>query len=161
MSSTVVNTVAEALRDSGLNPTSLSLEVTESIMMHESRTVVPTLQRFASLGVTLGMDDFGSGHSSLASLHKFPIDVLKIGREFIQRLNDNRPYAAIVHAIIMLAHNLNLRVVAKGVETAEQLALLQALDCDSAQGFYFKAPLTAEQVENVLGEETVLRFAAA
>lgn len=160
-SDSIVKDVADALRDSGLSASCLGLEVTESVMMHESTYVAPILQQLRALGITLGMDGFGTGHSSLSSLHKFPINLIKIDREFIQRLRDNRPYAAIVHAIITLAHNLNLRVVAKGVETAEQLALLQALDCDCAQGYFFKVPLSAEQVEDVIANDIVRRMAAA
>jgi len=157
---TIEADIAQAIRDSNIAPSDLILEITEGVIMHSSNFIVPTMQRLRNLGVTLAMDDFGTGSSSLASLHRFPIDIMKVDREFIRRLNDNRPYAAIVHAIITLAHNLNLRIVAKGVETAEQLALLQALDCDAAQGFYFKAPLTAGEVEQLLSQDVVLKLAA-
>jgi EAL domain-containing protein (putative c-di-GMP-specific phosphodiesterase class I) len=89
------------------------------------------------------MDDFGTGHSSLSCLHRFPIDVLKIDRAFADTLGSSRDYAAVVQAIVTLAHNLNVRVVAEGVETPQHMVQLQALDCDFAQGYHFSKPIPA------------------
>jgi len=160
-SSGFVADVAEILRETQVVPSHITLEVTESVMVHESREVVPVLQQLKGLGVKLAMDDFGTGYSSLISLHRFPIDAMKIDREFITRLSNNRPYAAIVNAIVCLAHNLNLAVIAKGVETEEQLALLLALDCDQAQGFHFDRPLSVEEVESLLAGEATKHATAA
>ena len=153
--------VAQIVHDTGAEAADLMLEVSEAVLVHDSRAVVPALHRLQALGIKLAMDDFGSGYSSLVSLHRFPIDVIKIDREFIRRVHNNRPHAAILNAIIMLAHNLGLTIVAKGVETAEQLALLQALECDQAQGFHFKEPLRADDVEAVLAAEAARKSSAA
>ncbi len=158
---TFVVDLAQMLHESGVSPSQLMLEVKDYILVHESRVVVPALNRLHDLGVRLAMDDFGTGFSSLVSLHRFPIDVMKIDREFVKRLSDNRPYAAILNAIVTLAHNLDLTVIAKGVETIEQLALLQALDCDQAQGFRFTEPISAEEVEAYLVNESIPAPAAA
>jgi EAL domain-containing protein (putative c-di-GMP-specific phosphodiesterase class I) len=98
-------------------------------------------------GFGIGVDDFGTGYSSLASLHKFAIDVLKIDRSFIRNLSDRPDYAAVVHAIVSLADNLGIGVVAEGIESPEQLAELQALGCSLAQGFYFARPMGADDAE--------------
>ena len=160
-SSAIVDVVDEILNEFGIEPSRLQLEVTESVIMFESRMVVPVLERLSERGLSLVMDDFGTGYSSLASLHRFPLNVMKIDRDFIQRLSDNRPYAAIVHAIITLAHNLDLKVVAEGIETAEQLAILQTLECDLGQGFHFSEPVSAEQAERMLTGTTPLSQNAA
>ncbi len=96
------------------------------------------------------MDDFGTGHSSLSCLHRFPIDVMKIDRAFVMNTDENREYAAVIHAIITLAHTLRMTVVGEGVESAGQVAQLQALDCDDAQGFYFSRPVSAPKAEAYL-----------
>jgi EAL domain-containing protein (putative c-di-GMP-specific phosphodiesterase class I) len=99
------------------------------------------------------MDDFGTGHSSLASLHRFPIDVLKIDRQFITTMSLNREYAAVIHAIITLADNLGMRVVAEGIETIEGLTLLQAMSCDYGQGYYLSVPLEADDASKLLSSK--------
>jgi len=142
--------VRQVIEDFGLDPKLLLLEVTESVIMHESRLVAPILEQLHNLGVQFAMDDFGTGQSSLACLHRFPLDVLKIDRSFVQRLENNRPYAAIVHAIITLAHNLDLTVVAEGVESDDQLVTLQALECDFAQGFLLSHPLAGGDVNSFI-----------
>jgi EAL domain-containing protein (putative c-di-GMP-specific phosphodiesterase class I) len=107
------------------------------------------------------MDDFGIGYSTLASLHRFPLDIMKVNSSFIHRLDNNRPYAAMVHAIITLAHNLELKVVAEGVETNEQLVVLQALECNEAQGDYFSPPLGARDAEEFICSYKLKHVAAA
>lgn len=161
MSDTIVNEIMTIVEDCGLDPALLVIEVTESVIMHDSRVVIPMLNELRKHGVQLAMDDFGTGYSSLAALHRFPINVLKIDREFIQRLNHSRPYAAIIEAIVTLAHNLDLDVVAEGVETQDELIALQSLNCDYAQGFYFHKPLSVEDAESLLLADQTVRSRAA
>jgi diguanylate cyclase (GGDEF)-like protein len=137
-------TVQEALVQSGVEPRSLKLEITESVIMHHFEELAPMLQRIRALNVQLCLDDFGTGHSTLSCLHRFPIDVLKIDREFLRNMDENRQYAAVTHAIVTLAHNLGMDVVAEGIETPGQLAQLQALECDYGQGFYFAPALSVD-----------------
>ncbi|MFG0330253.1 MAG: EAL domain-containing protein [Phycisphaerales bacterium] len=139
-----VDHVISAMRDFEVEPSSLVLEVTESVIMHNSKSVVPVLEELRELGLRLAMDDFGTGYSSLASLHRFPIDILKIDKAFIHAIDSSRPHAAIVDAIVKLAHNLGMDVVAEGIETPNHLALLQALECDLAQGYFFGKPVSAD-----------------
>ena len=126
----------------GLEPSKLTLEVTESFVMDAATLAVPILEELKRLGVTLALDDFGSGHSSLNCLHSFPADVLKIDRAFVANLDCNKNYAAVVQAIVTLANNLGMRVVAEGVEMLEQLVQMQTLDCDAVQGYLFAKPLS-------------------
>ncbi len=139
----LIETVDAILRETGLEPELLKLELTESAMMDTPERVTFLLQRLKRLGVQLCMDDFGTGHSSLSCLHRFPIDVLKIDRSFVLNTDGNREYAAVIHAIITLAHTLNMTVVGEGVETPGQVAQLQALECDCAQGNFFSKSLNA------------------
>ncbi len=118
--------------------------------MANADTVTAVLNQIKDLGVQLYMDDFGTGYSSLSYLHRFPIDVLKIDREFMSTMNANKNYAGVVHTVVVLAHNLNMEVIVEGVETRDQLAQLIALDCDKAQGFYFSEPLPADQTRQLL-----------
>ncbi|MHC4218837.1 MAG: putative bifunctional diguanylate cyclase/phosphodiesterase [Planctomycetota bacterium] len=143
----LVEIVDGILRETNLDPASLKLEITESAIMDSPEQVTDLLNRLKGLGVRLCMDDFGTGHSSLSLLHKFPIDVLKIDRTFVLNTDGNREYAAVIHAIITLAHTLNMTVVGEGVETAGQLAQLQALECDAAQGNLFAASMPPAEAE--------------
>ncbi len=143
----LVEEVAAILKQADIDPGSLKLEVTESTIMDSPERATTLLHDLKDLGVGLCMDDFGTGHSSLSLLHRFPIDVLKIDRTFVLNTDENREYAAVIHAIITLAHTLNMRVVGEGVETAGQLAQLQALECDRGQGNFFAEPMTAAAAE--------------
>jgi len=136
-------TVAAALAASGLDPQWLELELTESLLMEDPDTARATLLKLKGLGVKLAIDDFGSGYSSLSYLRHFPIDRLKIDQTFIRDLGTNSDDAAIAKAIIALGHNMNLRVVAEGVETAEQLAFLRDHGCDVMQGYLYSEPVSA------------------
>ena len=107
------------------------------------------------------MDDFGTGYSSLACLHQFPIDVIKIDRSFITNIERGRDFAALVHAVAQLARNLNIQVVAEGVETADQALILQTLDCEFGQGYFFGKPLPAELVAQFTGHVGLHRDAPA
>ena len=112
----VVEQIQNVIKDIGVDPCSIKLEVTESMIMDDSQIVIPVLHQLQELGFKLAMDDFGTGHSSLSNLYRFPIDVLKIDRSFISVIDENRNYPSIVHAIVTLAHNLGMSVVAEGIE---------------------------------------------
>jgi diguanylate cyclase (GGDEF)-like protein/PAS domain S-box-containing protein len=142
----LVATIADALRGSGLDPESLWLEITESVLMDDAAGAARTLAAVRALGVHLVIDDFGTGYSSLAYLKRFPVDVLKIDRSFIDGLGTDPESEAIVHAVIGLARALNLNVVAEGVETTSQLAELRRLGCTMCQGFLIARPMPAEDV---------------
>jgi len=137
----LVDDVDQALRESGLDPDRLWLEITESVLMEDADTTVVTLERLRALGVHLSVDDFGTGYSSLAYLRRFPVDALKVDRSFVAGLGEDAEDSAIVEAVVSMAHSLHLSVVAEGVETDEQLARLRELGCELAQGFYFAAPV--------------------
>ena len=139
-----------ALSAWGVEPSAVKLEVTESTIMHDSDAVSIVLERIRQMGFRLAMDDFGTGHSSLSCLHQFPIDVLKIDRSFIARLEQGRAFSAVVGSIVSLARHLDLAVVAEGVETEAHLAQLQAMDCEFAQGYFFSRPLAAEDASTFL-----------
>jgi diguanylate cyclase (GGDEF)-like protein len=143
----LVEMVDGILRQTQLDPGSLKLEITEGAIMDCPEAMNALLHELKGLGVLLCMDDFGTGHSSLSHLHRFPIDVLKIDRTFVLNTDGNREYAAVIHAIITLAHTLKMTVVGEGVETLGQLAQLQALECDSAQGNLFSESMTPEAAE--------------
>ncbi|MDQ4063004.1 MAG: EAL domain-containing protein [Actinomycetota bacterium] len=141
----LVEEVAEILRKTGLDPASLTLEITESVVMEDTPSTLATLQELKGLGVNLAIDDFGTGYSSLSYLRHFPVDFLKIDRSMIQGLGEDPKNEAIVSAVVNLAHALDKRVVAEGVETERQLARLREIGCDFAQGYYFAKPLPSEE----------------
>ena len=137
----VAETVARILVDSGVAGEDLVLEITESIVMRDFSESARQLNRLKRYGVRIAIDDFGTGYSSLSSLHRLPIDVLKIDRSFIQQLNEPDGTRPIVEAVISMAHTLGLCVVAEGVETDVQLNTLRQLGCDRIQGYYFSRPV--------------------
>lgn len=141
---TVHAVVAAAIAATRVNPQMLDLELTEGILLRDVDDVIPQLKALRSLGLTLSLDDFGTGYSSLSYIRKFPLDRLKIDRSFVQGLADNKNDLAIVRTIIDLGHILNLAVLAEGVETEAQLALLKAEGCDGAQGFLFGKAVPAD-----------------
>jgi PAS domain S-box-containing protein len=132
------------LEETQLDPELICLEITESVLMDERNDPANKLSELKAVGVLLAMDDFGTGHSSLSCLHRFPIDVLKVDRSFVQNMKGQPHAASVVEAVIKLAHKLGLEVVAEGVERPEQLALLHSLGCNLMQGYLFSKPLTAE-----------------
>jgi diguanylate cyclase (GGDEF)-like protein/PAS domain S-box-containing protein len=144
----IKNTIAETR----LNPRGLKLEITESVVMENIETATQMLQQMRDLGVQLSIDDFGTGYSSLSYLHRFPIDTLKIDKSFVMEMVDNNENIEIVRTIIMLAQNLGMDVIAEGVETKEQLALLRRLKCEKGQGYYFSRPLETNAAENLLSD---------
>ncbi|MDF3036817.1 MAG: hypothetical protein K0S28_2091, partial [Paucimonas sp.] len=143
----LLQTIKDALRETGLEARYLEIELTESLMMSDVENAIHILQALKELGVYLSIDDFGTGYSSLAYLKRFPIDVLKIDRSFVSDIPANANDAAITSSIIALAHSLELEVVAEGVETAEQLAFLQQRNCDVVQGYYFSRPVPVTDFE--------------
>jgi diguanylate cyclase (GGDEF)-like protein/PAS domain S-box-containing protein len=142
--------VERALHATGLDPGHLELELTESVVMHNVDEVLSTLRDLKSIGVNISLDDFGTGYSSLSYLKRFPIDKLKIDRTFVRDIISNPEDAAIARAVIAMAHSLDMRVVAEGVETAEQLEFLRANHCDLFQGFYYARPLSATDSTDLL-----------
>ncbi len=138
------------LRETGLNPACLEIELTESLFMSEVGEAVELLYNMKALGVKLSIDDFGTGYSSLSYLSRFPIDVLKIDRSFVAAIARDSNDAAIVASIISLAHNLKLLVIAEGVETADQLDYLRRHDCDQMQGYFFSKPLPGPLFEELV-----------
>ena len=155
----IVQTVAAALHESGLDPRCLEIEMTESVVMHDVESTIATLHQLKALGVQLSIDDFGTGYSSLAYLKRFPINVLKIDQSFVRDIATNPDDASIVVSIIALAHNLRLQVIAEGVETPEQLAYLRRHECDEIQGYYFSRPMAATAIEQTLHEGKHLAMA--
>jgi diguanylate cyclase (GGDEF)-like protein/PAS domain S-box-containing protein len=137
----LVSYIRQLLSETGMSPKNLELEITESILMDNTDLAITTLNELSAMGMTLAIDDFGTGYSSLSYLKQFPLNVLKIDRSFVRDVNDDESDAAIVDAIIAISHRLQLDVVAEGVETKEQLAFLQAHDCERVQGYYFSKPL--------------------
>jgi diguanylate cyclase (GGDEF)-like protein len=135
---------------SGLDPSSLELEITESVVMSRAECAITVLEQLKSIGVRIAIDDFGTGYSSLGYLKRFPIDTIKVDRSFIMDIPADAGDMKIARAIIAMAHALRLKVVAEGVENAEQLSFLRVHRCDSAQGYFFFRPLPADKVADVL-----------
>jgi EAL domain-containing protein (putative c-di-GMP-specific phosphodiesterase class I) len=146
----LVRDVARVLRETGLEPGCLVLEITESVVMNDARSTIGTLGELKALGVRIAIDDFGTGYSSLSYLRRFPVDYLKVDRSFVDGLGENPGDAVLVSGIIDLAHALGLKVVAEGVETQEQLELLQNIGCDLAQGYHFAKPLPDQEASALL-----------
>ena len=144
--------VHEALQRTGLEPRCLTLEVTETALMHDVQTVVPTLVRLRDLGVKVAIDDFGTGYSSLAYLQQLPIDTLKIDRSFITGLSASSDSATLVRTLVRLGKDLGLETLAEGIEEGEQYAALQLEQCDSGQGYMFARPLPSAELHRFLND---------
>jgi len=140
----------DILGETGLDPGYLEIELTESVLMKRAESAAVILQTLRDRGVKIAIDDFGTGYSSLSYLRKFPVDVLKIDRSFVRQISNTGDDTVIVTAVIGMAHNLGLRVVAEGVETLEELEFLRAHQCDEAQGFYFSRPLPPRQFAELM-----------
>jgi diguanylate cyclase (GGDEF)-like protein/PAS domain S-box-containing protein len=145
-----VEAVGDVLRATGLPAERLDLEITESVIIQHSEAVIARFQALDNMGVRISIDDFGTGYSSLSYLKRFAIHQLKIDQSFVRDISSDPDDAAIVSAIIAIAHSLGLQVVAEGLEAPEQLAFLRALGCDVAQGYYFSKPVPAEEFERLL-----------
>ncbi|ROM48427.1 hypothetical protein BK649_21250 [Pseudomonas canadensis] len=146
--------IARILAQTGVEPHWLEVELTEGSLMENTQHTIASLQRLHTMGVKISIDDFGTGYSSLAYLRRFPIDTLKIDIAFIREVTSNPQDAAITRTIIELAHSLNLRVVAEGVETQAQLAFLKDAGCDQIQGYLFSRPLPVATLERLLLERS-------
>lgn len=156
--SSFVANVAQTLKETGLDPRWLELELTESSIMKDPEEAVEKLHELRRMGIRIAIDDFGTGYSSLSYLRRFPIDTLKIDKSFVQDVCSDPQDAAIVEAIVTVGHALDLTVIAEGVETPEQLAYLNDLQCDVLQGFLFSKSLSTEDFEELLQEQRRLSF---
>lgn len=146
----LVTEIADLLGSTGFTAANLILEITESVMMQEAQTTIRTMQHLKALGVRLALDDFGTGYSSLSYLKRFPLDMLKIDRAFVQQLGQCREDEAIIHAMITLAKTFHMTVIGEGIETESQATQLQDLGCDLGQGYYFGRPRPAREVDTHL-----------
>ena len=146
----LIDLVGQTLAKSELSPVYLDLEIVEGTAMHDIKQTIASLQQLKKLGLSISIDDYGTGYSTLSYIKQFPVDTLKIDMSFIRNLVESDGDRAIVSSTILLAHNLGLSVVAEGVEDAQQLELLQDLDCDEIQGYYFSRPLPADDFAKLL-----------
>jgi EAL domain-containing protein (putative c-di-GMP-specific phosphodiesterase class I) len=156
----VAELVSRALTESGLPADRLELELTESIVVQNAEAAAKTLMQLKELGVCCSIDDFGTGYSSLSYLKNFPVDRLKIDQCFVRNLRTDPNDGAIVRAIINLGHSMKLKVIAEGVETAEQVAHLRDEGCDEVQGYYFGRPMPAEDFVALVRRETPILLTA-
>jgi EAL domain-containing protein (putative c-di-GMP-specific phosphodiesterase class I) len=142
--------IEHILKETGIPGHCLDLEITEGILMQRSEDNVSTLKQLSDMGIKLSIDDFGTGYSSLAYLQRFPVDALKIDRSFISGIGQDSNDTALVTAIISMAQSLRLKVLAEGVETAEQIEFLRTHGCLSAQGYYYSAAVAADDFTELL-----------
>lgn len=152
----LVDITTQVLQETGLKAKYLELEITETLIIENIQQAINTMNQLHELGITLSLDDFGTGYSSLNYLKRLPIDILKIDQSFVRELTVGSDDAAIVKAIISLAHNLQLSVIAEGVETQAQLEYLQRNGCDEVQGYYISRPIPAEALAKLLKQEKEL-----
>lgn len=141
----LVDRIRDIIQQVGVPFTAVKLEITESSIMDDMEHAVSILSQIRDLGVNLHVDDFGTGYSSFSCLHRLPVAGIKIDRSFVNNVTDNPGYTSVVNAIITLAHNLHLGLIAEGVETAEQMTMLRTMGCDLAQGYYFQHPLSSDR----------------
>ncbi|HEY9738464.1 MAG TPA: EAL domain-containing protein [Trichocoleus sp.] len=149
----LVQQIAVGLEESGIAGEQVQMEITESMIMRDVEASQELMLNLKALGLALAIDDFGTGYSSLSYLHRFPTDTLKIDRSFVGRMEHSQEDREIVHTIITLGHKLNLTLVAEGIETAEQMALLQQMGCQYGQGYWFSRPVTAEDAIALLTQQ--------
>jgi EAL domain-containing protein (putative c-di-GMP-specific phosphodiesterase class I) len=157
----LIEHVAYALENSGLDAGYLELEVTESSIMRDLARSVATMRQFDTMGIAMSIDDFGTGYSSLSALKSFPISRLKIDQSFVRELANNPDDQAIAMAVISLGHKLNMKVIAEGVETEQQRDFLHANECDEMQGYLFSRPVKPEHIESLLREQMSRMIAVA
>jgi EAL domain-containing protein (putative c-di-GMP-specific phosphodiesterase class I) len=148
----ILDMVQGILDDTGLEPKYLEFEITENVMMHNTEKMLKIMQRIKALGISISIDDFGTGFSSLSYLKQFSADIIKIDRAFIKDVNSNPNDAAITSAIINMAHSLNLRVIAEGVENHEQLGFLKSKNCNEVQGYLCGKPIMKDEFRELLSE---------
>jgi len=145
-----VKMVEQVLNESDLSPAYLNIEITEGVALYNVEDAIEKLMQLKQLGVSISLDDFGTGYSSLSYLKSLPIDYLKIDRSFINGIFNNKQDAAIIHSIISLSHTLGLRVVAEGVEEKNQIEILEQLNCDEIQGYYYAKPMSKINIEEFM-----------
>ncbi len=148
----IVKQINNVLQETHLDPSCLSLEITESMLMKNPESDISTLQQIKATGAGLSLDDFGTGYSSLSYLHQLPIDILKIDRSFVNNIQDNNNSAKIVQTVIMLAKNLNLTTIAEGIETTKQLSYLRDAGCQYGQGYHYSKPLSCAATEHYIDQ---------
>ena len=153
--SDLADNVASVLRETGLDPACLMLEISERTAQEDAEQTIDKLRELKSLGVKLALDDFGTGYCSLVYLEHSLLDFLKIDRLLVHRKREDNPegYSKVIDAMTRMAHSLDLTVIVEGVETEEQLAKLKEIGCDMAQGYYFAKPLPSEAIESLLRED--------
>jgi EAL domain-containing protein (putative c-di-GMP-specific phosphodiesterase class I) len=142
--------VRETLEATKINPSTVTLEITETTLIYDDPRTLRQLNALKELGVKIAIDDFGTGYSSIGYLRHLPIDTIKIDRSFISQLEHDHQTGAIVNTIATLAHTLNMKVVAEGVENGRQLEILRTAGCDWLQGYFFARPAAAEDIRSVL-----------
>jgi EAL domain-containing protein (putative c-di-GMP-specific phosphodiesterase class I) len=148
----IVNVTRDALEASRVTPSALTLEITESVLMQQTEAMLERLEELRRIGVRLAIDDFGTGYSSLGYLRRFPLDMLKIAKPFVDDVSAGVERAALARAVVGLGETLGLRTVAEGVELAEQRAALSLLGCELGQGHLFAAPMPPERLEGYLAQ---------
>ena len=141
------------LASTGLDPTSVNLEITESVLMQDLEVIIPKLKELRRLGVRIAIDDFGTGYSSLSYLQQFPINTLKIDRSFVGDIRAEQGDASIINAIVAMARGLKLDLIAEGVENRTQLRYLHSLGCSEVQGFIFSGPVPAAEAAKLLRQD--------
>ncbi|OIQ63563.1 phytochrome-like protein cph2 [mine drainage metagenome] len=145
----LMQVIVGALATSGLQPTRLEIEITETVLLHNREATLAVLHQLRELGIRIAMDDFGTGHSSLAYLQRFPFDTIKIDRSFVKDITENTGSLNIVRAVAALARDMGLTATAEGVETSEQLERVTSEGCTEMQGFLFSRPLPAHEIERL------------
>lgn len=151
LDSNLPDLVARAINTWNVDPNRLTLEITETAMMQDRVKTLDVLNRLSAIGLSLSIDDFGSGYSSLTYLQTLPVNEIKIEKEFVTNMEKNENNSIIVRTVVDLGHNFNLKVIAEGVETQETYNLLERLGCDVAQGYFIAQPMSAEELEDLLG----------
>jgi diguanylate cyclase (GGDEF)-like protein/PAS domain S-box-containing protein len=146
----LLNQIDMVLREFGINPRDLKLEITESVIIEHAEHALMMIDQFKAQNIRLSIDDFGTGYSSMANLRKLPIDTVKVDQSFVRRMTEDPDSLEIVRATVTMAHNLGMDVIAEGVETAEEARLLRGMKCEYGQGYYFSKPVDAEAAESLL-----------
>lgn len=149
----IVEIISHTLAETGVRPSAIRLEITESMTMNDTEKVIAMLVELREMGLHLSIDDFGTGYSSLSYLHRFPADILKIDRSFVSRMDQSYECLQIINSIMSLARNLNMKVIAEGPETEAHVQYLKRLDCNFGQGYFFSRPISQEQLEALLTKQ--------
>jgi len=157
MRETFVDEVAEVLRHTGLAPKLLQIELTESVMLHGADPAAETMKRLGALGVSIAIDDFGTGYSCFSYLPRLPFNTLKLDRAFVMELDERPEMRAMVQSLVTLAHNLNMQVVAEGVETVRQLEMIEMLGGNQVQGFLLGRPTADPQSQLLVANGSIQR----